>query len=87
MEAAPAGVRVQDLGHRWGSCGKGAWRHFRWKTVLPPRIAEHVVVHEPAHLHESHRTPDFRLLVERAMPDDAGRRDRLARHGVQVGGL
>ena len=24
MEVTPGGVRVQDLGYRWGSCGKGA---------------------------------------------------------------
>ncbi len=23
MEVSPAGVKVQDLGYRWGSCGKG----------------------------------------------------------------
>jgi hypothetical protein len=28
MEVAPAGVKVQDLGYRWGSCGKGSWRYF-----------------------------------------------------------
>ena len=51
MEVAPAGVRVQDLGYRWGSCGKGGWLYFHWKTILlPARIAEYVVVHEMAHI-------------------------------------
>jgi predicted metal-dependent hydrolase len=46
MEVAPAGVKVQDLGYRWGSCGKGDWLYFHWKTILlPARIAEYVVVH------------------------------------------
>lgn len=57
MEVAPAGVKVQDLGYRWGSCGKGDWLYFHWKTILlPARIAEYVVVHEIAHLHEPHHT-------------------------------
>lgn len=88
MDAVPAGVKVQDLGYRWGSCGKGDWLYFHWKTILlPARIAEYVVVHEIAHLHEPHHTPDFWLRVERAMPDYAQRRDWLAEHGVDVEGM
>jgi predicted metal-dependent hydrolase len=88
MEVAPAGVKVQDLGYRWGSCGKGEWLYFHWKTILlPPRIAEYVVVHEIAHLHESHHTPEFWLRVERAMPDYAQRKLWLADHGINVEGI
>lgn len=88
MEVAPAGVRVQDLGYRWGSCGKGDWLYFHWKTILlPARIAEYVVVHELAHLHEPHHTPAFWLRVERAMPDYAQRRTWLAEHGMDVEGM
>lgn len=85
MEVAPSGVKVQDLGYRWGSCGKGDWLYFHWKTILlPARIAEYVVVHEMAHLHEPHHTPEFWLRVERAMPDYAQRKGWLAEHGVNV---
>lgn len=88
MEVAPAGVKVQDLGYRWGSCGKGDWLYFHWKTILlPARIAEYVVVHEIAHLHEPHHTPAFWLRVERAMPDYAQRRAWLAEHGIDVEGI
>ena len=70
MEVNPAGLRVQDLGYRWGSCGKGDLLYFHWKTILlPAQIAEYVVVLEMAHLHEPHHTPEFWLRVERAMPD------------------
>lgn len=88
MEVAPAGVKVQDLGYRWGSCGKGDWLYFHWKTILlPARIAEYVVVHEIAHLHEPHHTPAFWLRIERAMPDHAQRRAWLAEHGIDVEGI
>ena len=88
MEVAPAGVKVQELGYRWGSCGKGGWLYFHWKTILlPARIAEYVVVHEMAHLHERHHTPAFWLRVERAMPGYAQRRAWLAEHGIEVEGL
>lgn len=88
MEVAPAGVKVQDLGYRWGSCGKGDWLYFHWKTILlPARIAEYVVVHEIAHLHEPHHTPAFWLRVERAMPDYYQRKTWLAEHGIDVEGI
>ncbi|WP_186023186.1 M48 family metallopeptidase [Burkholderia gladioli] len=88
MEVAPAGVKVQDLGYRWGSCGKGDWLYFHWKSILlPARIAEYVVVHEIAHLHEPHHTPAFWLRVERAMPDFAQRKAWLAEHGIDVEGI
>lgn len=88
MEVMPAGMRVQDLGYRWGSCGKGEWLYFHWKTILlPAPIAEYVVVHEMAHLHEPHHTPEFWRRVERAMPDFERRRDWLRMHGRQVEAL
>ena len=88
MEVRPSGVKVQDLGYRWGSCGKGGWLYFHWKTILlPVRIAEYVVVHEMAHLHEPNHTPAFWLRVERAMPDYIQRRTWLAEHGVEVEGV
>ena len=88
MEVAPTGVKVQDLGYRWGSCGKGDRLYFHWKAILlPARIAEYVVVHEIAHLHEPHHTPAFWLRVERAMPDYAQRKAWLAEHGIDVEGI
>lgn len=88
MEVAPAGVKVQHLGYRWGSCGKGGWLYFHWKTILlPARIAEYVVVHELAHLHEPHHTPEFWRRVERALPDFELRNDWLSRNGKSVEGL
>lgn len=88
MEVAPAALRVQDLGYRWGSCGKGAVLYFHWKAILlPAPMAEYVVVHEMAHLHEPHHTPEFWRRVERAMPDFERRRAWLATQGASVEGL
>lgn len=85
MEVDPAEIRVQDLGYRWGSCGKGKRVYFHWKTMLLPReIAEYVVVHELVHLHEPHHTPAFWSRLERAMPDFDRRKAWLAKHGRQV---
>ena len=88
MSVEPSGVRVQDLSYRWGSCGKDKSLFFNWKTILlPPRVAEYVVVHELAHLHEPHHTPEFWLHLERAMPDFMQRKVWLAEHGVDVEGI
>lgn len=88
MEVRPVGVKVQDLGYRWGSCGKGDWLYFHWKTILlPPRIAEYVVVHELAHLHQPHHTSEFWQRVERALPDFERRKIWLAEHGMDVEGI
>jgi predicted metal-dependent hydrolase len=78
----PAGVTVQDLGYRWGSCGKGGRLFFHWRTLLlPPPVIEYVVVHELVHLLEVHHTPAFWARVERAMPDFAGRKQWLTERG------
>ena len=88
MEVTPAGVKVQDLGYRWGSCGKGNWLYFHWKTMLLPRsIAEYVVIHELAHLHSPHHTQDFWRRVERALPDYERRKQWLAAYGMDVEGI
>lgn len=88
MDVTPEGLRVQDLGYRWGSCGKGSVLYFHWKTILLPKhIAEYVVVHEMAHLHEPHHTPEFWLRLERAMPDYVQRKEWLAEHGIEVEGV
>ncbi len=88
MEVAPSEIRVQDLGYRWGSCGKGDVVYFHWKTILLPRpLVEYVVVHELAHLHEPHHTPGFWRRVGRVMPDYERRKRWLAEHGLTVEGL
>jgi len=88
MSVAPACISVQDLGHRWGSCGKHDRLYFHWRSILlPPRIAEYVVVHELAHLHEPHHTPSFWRRVERAMPDYERRKSWLAENGMNGEGI
>lgn len=88
MEVMPAGVQVQDLGYRWGSCGKGGMLYFHWKTMLlPAPMAEYVVVHEMAHLHEPHHTAGFWRRVERAMPEFERRREQLGLQGKVVEGV
>lgn len=88
MDVSPSLIKVQDLGFRWGSCGKGGKLYFHWKTILlPARIAEYVTIHEMAHLHVPHHTPAFWLRVEHALPGYAQHKAWLAEHGMDVEGL
>jgi len=83
LGVAARGLDVRDLGFRWGSCGHDGTVYFHWTTILlPARIVEYVVVHELAHLHKRHHTPEFWQRVERAMPDWEARRRWLAEHGM-----
>ena len=50
-------------------------------------MAEYVVVHEMAHLHEPHHAPEFWLRVERALPDYGRRKAWLGARGIEVEGL
>lgn len=81
-------VKVQDLGFRWGSFGVGGRFSFHWKAILlPPRIAQYVVVHELAHAHHSDHSARFWNRVEQYLPDWRWRKDWLAENGIQVEGL
>jgi len=81
----PVGVEVRDLGYRWGSCSRAGGLNFHWATsLLPPSIAEYVIVHELVHLRERNHTPEFWRAVERAMPDYLRRKAWLAEKGAGI---
>tara|TARA_R110002049_G_C9177600_1_gene563033 strand:+ start:15300 stop:16052 length:753 start_codon:yes stop_codon:yes gene_type:complete len=81
-------VKVQDLGFRWGSFGSDGRLFFHWKAILlPPRIAQYVVVHELAHAHHPEHSASFWMKVEQHLPDWRNRKVWLANNGVQVEGL
>lgn len=78
------GVSVQQLGHRWGSCGKNDRLNYHWRTALLPRgLIEYVVAHEVAHIVEEGHGQRFWRLVERLLPDYEERRERLAKEGAR----
>lgn len=81
---APA-VQVQDLGFRWGSCGRNGRLYFHFKVMtLAPALVEYVVAHELVHLREPHHTPLFWRRLGRILPDYELRRDRLAQVGREL---
>ena len=80
--AEPSGVRVRDLGYRWGSRGRDGLVYIHWRVaMLPPTAIEYVVAHEMVHLVERRHGKAFWQRVSRLMPDYAERVRCLAQHG------
>ena len=87
LTVTPAGFPVQDIGYRWGSCGKGGDLYFHWCTIcLPPRIVKYVIVHELAHLHEPTHGDAFWQRIGRAMPTRDRNRVFCRPHARECGG-
>jgi predicted metal-dependent hydrolase len=85
MGAHPGELDVRDLGHRWGSLGKGGRFNLHWAAIqLPATLLDYVIVHELAHLEHPHHTPEFWTTVARAMPDYEPRKARLATAGARL---
>lgn len=83
-----AELKVQDLGYRWASFSPDGRIQFHWKAILlPPRIAEYVVVHELAHAFHANHTQAFWMTIEQTLPDWELRKLWLAEHGISVEGL
>lgn len=63
---------------RWGSCTARGELSFNARiAMLPPKIAEYLVVHELCHLKRMDHSPDFWREVEAALPDARSTRREL----------
>ncbi|MET8838991.1 SprT family zinc-dependent metalloprotease [Streptomyces rubiginosohelvolus] len=74
MDVPEPAVRVQELGHRWGSYRAGArddgvislhWAVFQ----LPIHLVDYVVAHELAHVRVAGHGPEYWRLLGRALPE------------------
>jgi predicted metal-dependent hydrolase len=89
---APAGIRIIDLKHIWGSCGEGGVIHLNWRLVHAPKpVLEYAVVHELCHLIHRNHSPEFWGLVEELLPGYQERKGWLEKNeglleGVGGGG-
>ena len=85
MGVAPSSVRVQELGHRWGSCSQRGGLNFHWKALaLPVEVLHYLVVHELAHLTHRDHSPQFWLTVEAAMHGWQAQDKWLAENGAEM---
>lgn len=77
-------ISIKNQKTRWGSCSKKGNLNFNYKIVLlPPQIADYIIVHELCHLKEFNHSKKFWNLVAKAMPDYLAIRKKLKKSGYQ----
>lgn len=85
MSLQPGAIRVQELGHRWGSCSPKGHLNFHWKALaVPVEVLHYLVVHELAHLVHRDHSPRFWKVVEAELPGWQTHAKWLAEHGAQM---
>ena len=63
-------VSIRNQRSRWGSCSKKGNLNFNYRLVLlPPLVADYIIVHELCHLGEFNHSKKFWALVAKAIPN------------------
>lgn len=77
-------INIRNQKTRWGSCSHNGNLSFSYKILmLPPRMADYIIVHELCHLKEFNHSPKFWALVERFVPDYKEIKKELRKRGLE----
>jgi predicted metal-dependent hydrolase len=88
MSIAPGPVVIQDLGNRWGSCGKRNRLNFHWVVMtLPVHAVDYLIVHELTHIVVPSHNKQFWQRLARTMSDFECRKAWLASNGARFSSL
>ncbi len=71
-------ISIRAQKSRWGSCSEKGNLSFNYKiTILEPRLADYIVVHEICHLKQFDHSKAFWTLVAQQFPDHHELREKL----------
>ncbi len=71
-------ISIKNTKSRWGSCSRSGNLSFSYKlALLPPHLADYVVVHELCHLGQFNHSPKFWALVAETLPNYKALRKEL----------
>ncbi len=85
-------VAIRNQRRCWGSCTSKGNLNFSYKLLLlPPHLADYIILHELCHLGELNHSPRFWALVAERMPDYKEHMKELRQiektYGTSIAGL
>ncbi len=79
-------ITIRNQKSRWGSCSRQGNLSFNYRLLLlPPELADYVIVHELCHLQEMNHSKKFWALVGRAVASPKESRRELRRYALSIG--
>ena len=78
-------IAIRNQQSRWGSCSSKKNLNFHYKiALLPPHLADYLIVHELCHLAQMNHSKDFWDLVAQTVPDWKDRRKAMKAEEIRL---
>lgn len=76
-------ITIKRQKTRWGSCSSQGNLNFHYRlALLPPELADYLVVHELCHLGQMNHSDKFWALVAKTVPDHKLKRKQLKTYSL-----
>jgi predicted metal-dependent hydrolase len=85
MNLTPSKISISSGKRQWGCCNTRREISLSWRLLLvPPELADYVIIHELAHIAHLNHGKRFWALVERYVPDYVTKRRTLNKLGAAL---